>query len=137
MKLRQFKDKKGIVLELIHLELSYMYDGLLEGSANGAHYVFRRQIQEELAEDSALYIEGFSEFDPGIDARWSDENTWPPAERITAVCRSKWVPEGKHPHGTTRMTIKWYQDEGDPFMHLQEVLRKISWADYAQYEFLD
>ncbi len=137
MKLRQYKDKDGIIVELVYLELSFEYDGLIEGSRSGAHYVFRKQIQEELAQDSALYVEGFSEPDPRVEARWAQENSWPPAERVTVVCRSMWVPEGKHPHGRTRMTVKWYQDEGDPFVHLQRILSKISWKKYAKYEFVD
>ena len=133
MKLRGFKDKNGLHIELLSLNLSYVYEGLIEGSRSGAHEVFRQNIDRELKSGRALYIVGFSEPDKEVEKRWSNLNEWPPAELIEVRCRSGWVPNGKHPHGHTSMTIKWYQDGGDPFDYLAKVVKKISWAEYAEY----
>lgn len=137
MKYRQFVDQGGILVELMQLELSFVYDGLLEGSAEGAYMIFRQQIDSELASNPNVYWHGFSEVDAEVEERWSRPRTWPPAERVTAVCRSSWVPKGKNPLGTTRMSVKWYQDEGDPFERIESILRKIDWKLYARYELLD
>lgn len=133
MELRTFKDKDGIHIELLHLNLSYIYEGLIEGSRSGAHEVFRQDIARELSANKALYIVGFSEPDEQVEKRWADLEKWPPGELVIVRCRSKWVPPGKHPHGHTSLTIKWYQDGGDPFEFLSKVLMRISWQAYAKY----
>jgi hypothetical protein len=133
MKLRSFTDKSGLQVELMSLKLSYVYEGLIEGSRSGAHEVFKRNIERELKSGRAFYVVGFSEPDAKVEKRWSNPDQWPPAELVEARCRSKWVPNGKHPHGHTSMTIKWYQDDGDPFSYLAQVIKRISWAEYSEY----
>ncbi|OZG69958.1 hypothetical protein BTA51_28530 [Hahella sp. CCB-MM4] len=137
-KLRTYRDKEGLLVELLSLNLRYIYEGVIEGSRSGAHYVFRSEIDRELTENSSLYVVGFSEKDQEVENRWADEKKWPPHEEVTVRCRSKWVPEGKDPLGSTIMTIRWYQDEGDPFSYLSKVLSKVDWMRFAIYkEFID
>ncbi len=133
MELRNFRDEDGIYIELLSLNLSYVYEGLLEGSPSGAHEVFRKNIERELTTAKALYFVGFTEPEAHVQKRWADSKSWPPHELIEVRCRSKWVPLGQHPHGHTFLKVKWYQDKGDPFAYLANVLRRISWKEHARY----
>ena len=132
-KLRKFKDRDEIQIELLSLHLSYVYEGLIEGSHSGAHEVLRKKIARKLDASDSLFIVGFSEHDADVEKRWSKREKWPPAELVKVRCRSRWVPEGRHPHGHTFLQIEWYQDDGDPFDYLAKALKSISWKEYSKY----
>jgi hypothetical protein len=123
-----------LTVELLSLSLKYIYEGLIEGSREGAIYVLKREIEQALKANSALFVIGFSEPDEAIDARWAEKRKWPPHEEITVRLQSNWVPEGRKSDGKTVLTIRWYQDGGDPFAYLALMLRKIDWKKYSAYE---
>ena len=59
LKPRTYKDREGLGIELLSLHLSYVYEGLIEGSRILANKFMRLKIEQELSRTDGLFIVGF------------------------------------------------------------------------------
>lgn len=124
----------GTQAELESLWLEDHYVGLLEAGSPGLLRRFRiRQLESELAEyGRGLYVHGLDRLREEVDAGVSE---WMPVERVRAVLRSGWSPDGT---GFTSLTVVWFQDiSEDPFRKLAEIVAPLSWVSLAAHQQFD